>query len=490
MPFGKQPTKVPCPIFIKEPIHWYCERKLRELQEEVEKQNLDYILGVNQADYAQYLIDHYSIGTPVLDFSNAHSSWEERDVLDEYKYVIICTVPITGDFSYLKYKPDNCTELLSQLESCRDEGFYPPSNSYGTFITLNTYYFFRLNSLSGEKDLIKKYSKEEIQALVQKPQDIRFHYEITLEELKNALDDADMLAEPYFHLEIVSREKSGNKEEARKILNSVKSCAKLLAQQIKEFNSEVKRLAPQLIRERRKRILKNEQTLKSIGLPIKRRDNLPETYTIPTPNFRKSVTVMPPVTDKVYAAEPTLEEKTYVDILQTIHDVGKVFERLPSTYSNRHEEDLRDLFLLYLEPRYEGSATGETFNVSGKTDILIRHKNSNAFIAECKFWAGPKEYLDAITQLLSYLTWRDSKAAIILFARTKSISSVIQTVKDTTAHHPNYLGFVNEKEQSWLNYRFHIINDRNREVKLAVLIFHFRPVGDNGDQIRPGTFSN
>lgn len=41
----------------------------------------------------------------------------------------------------------------------------------------------------------------------------------------------------------------------------------------------------------------------------------------------------------------------------------------------------------------------ETFNSSGKTDILIRVENRNIFIAECKFWRGPKSFGEAIEQL-------------------------------------------------------------------------------------------
>jgi hypothetical protein len=61
---------------------------------------------------------------------------------------------------------------------------------------------------------------------------------------------------------------------------------------------------------------------------------------------------------------------------------------------------------------FEGQATGETFNFQGKTDILIRAQGKNIFIAECKFWKGEKVFLETIDQLLSYLSWRDSKAAI------------------------------------------------------------------------------
>jgi hypothetical protein len=41
--------------------------------------------------------------------------------------------------------------------------------------------------------------------------------------------------------------------------------------------------------------------------------------------------------------------------------------------------------------------------------------------------------------------------------------------------HPNFLGFVSEQGESWYNYRFHLPGDRNRELKLAVMLFHTPP---------------
>lgn len=148
------------------------------------------------------------------------------------------------------------------------------------------------------------------------------------------------------------------------------------------------------------------------------------------------------------------------------------FERLPSTYAGKEEEHLRDHILLILEPNFEGSATGETFNKAGKTDILLRHEGKNVFIAELKFWHGKKAYLDTISQLLSYLTWRDSKAAVVVFVKNKEFSSVLETVKKITLEHDNCLGFVSEQEEGWFHYSFHINEDRNREVKLSVMLFH------------------
>jgi hypothetical protein len=54
-----------------------------------------------------------------------------------------------------------------------------------------------------------------------------------------------------------------------------------------------------------------------------------------------------------------LDETIYQEILKTIHETGKVFERLPSTYTGKDEESLRDHLILHLEPRFEYSSTGE-----------------------------------------------------------------------------------------------------------------------------------
>lgn len=212
----------------------------------------------------------------------------------------------------------------------------------------------------------------------------------------------------------------------------------------------------------------------SLGVPIKKRENLPQTFAVPTPATRKKISVAKPVvTEKGYRPEPTLEDSTYREILRYLHDWGKQLERMPSTYSGKSEEALRDLFLAHIEPYFEGTATGETFNKSGKTDILLRFEGKNVFVAECKRWRGQQSYLDAISQLLRYLTWRDSKAAVMMFIKNKDISSVLQTIEQATSQHPNYLGLVSKQDESWLNYRFHLNDDSNREVKLAVLLFHY-----------------
>lgn len=274
--------------------------------------------------------------------------------------------------------------------------------------------------------------------------------------------------------EVISLEENSEeiKSKAERIIHALKTQYEYLVSEVEKYNDSLPTLVKQLFQERRQYFLDKNEMLASLGVPVKKREDLPETYAIPTPEFRKSVSVEPQVTEVGYEPEPTLAEPVYQDILQIIHDLGKGFEQLPSTYLDKGEEDLRDYIRLFLGLHFEGSTTSETFNKSGKTDILIQHEKSNAFIAECKFWKGKKGYLKTITQLLRYLTWRDSKAAVIMFVRNKDLSSVLQIAEEVTPNHSNYLGFGDKKEDTWFNYRFHINGDPNREVKLGVLFFH------------------
>lgn len=274
--------------------------------------------------------------------------------------------------------------------------------------------------------------------------------------------------------EIVSIRKNAREinEETHSYIEDLKRQLEFSTKEIESYNAQLRTKIEMTFKARKQGILNNREILASLDVPIKKREDLPQTYAIPTPQTRKNITTKPNVTVSGYKPEPTLDQPAYHEILQTIHDVGKVFERLPSTYSGKSEENLRDHILLYLEPRFEGSATGETFNKSGRTDILIRYENSNVFIAECKFWRGQKGYLAAITQLLRNLTWRDSKAAVVVFVKNRNFSSVLRIVEEITPNHPNYLGFKDKEDESWFNYRFHIDGDPNREVKLAVLLFH------------------
>lgn len=267
-------------------------------------------------------------------------------------------------------------------------------------------------------------------------------------------------------VERISREKDS---EMRTVLGQLKS----VTSDVDRYNSSIQGQIKMAFESRKNQLLKKNNVLVSLGVPIKKIGGVSSTFSIPSPPKRKRISIAKPtVTEVGFSPEPSLDNLEYDQILQIIHDVGRVFERLPSLYANKEEEHLRDHFLLMLEPNFEGSATGETFNKKGKTDILLRHEGSNVFIAECKFWTGKKGFLDTISQLLGYLTWRDSKASVIMFVPNKDFTAVLDTAKQEIINHPNYVEFLNVKDDTWLNYKFHLNDDRNRLVSMAIMLYH------------------
>lgn len=165
---------------------------------------------------------------------------------------------------------------------------------------------------------------------------------------------------------------------------------------------------------------------------------------------------------------------SYEAIVGVIYSYGREIERLPSIYQHKGEEALRDLFVAHLgQYCLQGSATGETFNKKGKTDILVRYRSSNIFIAECKFWRGPELYLATLSQLLGYLTWRDAQAAAIIFVQNKSFTEVLRKVETETAKHGSCIALVSREAETWFRYHFRDENDPDRKLAIDVLLFHF-----------------
>lgn len=106
-------------------------------------------------------------------------------------------------------------------------------------------------------------------------------------------------------------------------------------------------------------------------------------------------------------------------ITTVIDTFGASMERTPASFTPLGEEQLRDQLLSVLSTHYNNT-TGETFRNHGKTDIHIPFENHSAYIAECKVWHGKKKFLDAIEQLFSYTTWRDTKVSVIVFNKEVS----------------------------------------------------------------------
>lgn len=394
-----------------------CSNILRNQRSSIEKaikgQNDDYILNVNREEYIQHIISEYSI-TPI----EIHK----------------------GDLSVSSHE-----EMIS-AEMHPNTYFMDRGSSFPRDVLV-----FHL-PFTGDPTLLKvRASTYSMSAPM-----ITIEQECICFKIINFDLDAEKI-----------------KQKSEATIQSLETQNSYLSRDLEQFNSSIERHASNIFDTRKEQLLKKNDLIASLGVPVKESGNKSSTFSIPAKRTKAIASkAKPQVTEKGYTPEPTLDAEIYRQILKIIHDVGKQFERLPSTYSSKEEEHLRDHMLLILEPNFEGSATGETFNKSGKTDILLRHEGKNVFIAELKFWHGQKVFLETISQLLGYLTWRDSKAAVVVFVRNKDFMSVLETAKDCIPKHENYLGFVNEEDEGWYHYRFHINDDKNREVKLSVMLFH------------------
>ncbi|MFH9944196.1 hypothetical protein ACH4OT_33360 [Streptomyces murinus] len=104
--------------------------------------------------------------------------------------------------------------------------------------------------------------------------------------------------------------------------------------------------------------------------------------------------------------------------------------------------------------------------------ILIRVEDRNVFIGECKIWNGPQAIEEAITQLLRYLVWRDSKAALLVFIRDTEPTSSIQKAIQKIEGHPNHRRTLQAREADG-RYDFVLSanDDLEREIHLAFLPF-------------------
>ena len=181
-----------------------------------------------------------------------------------------------------------------------------------------------------------------------------------------------------------SAEREKLKSEIDAHINSLSNAVQNLNRDVENHNNSAPQTVKSAIQRKRQLAESTLGAVTALGIPIKRRGE-PLTFAVPTKR-RVSPLSRPKVPTEPYRREPILEEEEYQHILKVMRSMSLVIERNPNAFRSLDEEAIRTHFLLQLNGHYEGSATGETFNTSGKTDILIRADNRNVFIAECKFW--------------------------------------------------------------------------------------------------------
>ncbi|WP_342257655.1 hypothetical protein [Spiroplasma endosymbiont of Nomada ruficornis] len=356
------------------------ESKKQQIKNEVEQCEDNYILNVNEEEYTNYLYDKFSLDEITLSFDTAESDVEEAIVNGQDFFGHHCQTKKPR----IKFKIPvfGSYELLS----------YSPSS------------FIMVWGLFSNKNINLSSNC------------------LSFEIISYQDDNIESVNHEYNQMEKVIKDNTG-----------------IINRDLKEFNVNLKPYISNVFKNRKEVLLKRQKDFTRLKIPLKQNKNMSETFSIPISKPGKRIEI-PKIVTKSHISEstPIIDVRFYEEILKIINDCGKEFERLKNSYQQNQEEDFRNNILFVINSHFNGTATGETFNVSVKTDILLRYDNSNVFIAECKIWNGISHFKKAIDQLIGYLTWRDTKTALIIFVRKSNVKNVIETIKLQINEHKKF----------------------------------------------------
>jgi hypothetical protein len=241
--------------------------------------------------------------------------------------------------------------------------------------------------------------------------------------------------------------------------------------QINGYNQHLDRTIGDAIKQRRQRLKQHDDLAALLNIPVQEKTGAPPLKRIPLEIRRPPPLAVPPKGGM--KPEPGIDETAYEKILNVIRHEGRSFETTPATFAKFDEEELRDILLAHLNGHFEGGASGETFRRKGKTDIRIEDKDRSAFVGECKVWSGAGEITKAVGQLLSYLTWRDSKAALVIFNKAVAgFSELPERMHQAILDHPFFVKEISMNVPGEYRFVMRSEEDPGRRVTVHAFLFN------------------
>lgn len=270
--------------------------------------------------------------------------------------------------------------------------------------------------------------------------------------------------------DVMEQEREGVVAALKAEIDKIETYLEYSRRDIAAANEQLRAGVRQAAQARRAKVLADRDTEAILGDPLHRDQDVAKTYRVQPVTRRRVTPVRQARAQEPFAPEPAITSEDFANIITDIVATTRMFERLAVTYADQREERLRDQILTALHGIY-GAATGETFSKRGKTDIYLPWgEGGDVFLAECKWWTGPKNFTEHdLPQLLDrYITWRDTHAAMVLFIRNKDATAVIAEAENIVRAHPRYL-----RDASPINgtptFVLHKDGDRDREITLALV---------------------
>lgn len=91
-------------------------------------------------------------------------------------------------------------------------------------------------------------------------------------------------------------------------------------------------------------------------------------------------------------------------------------------------------------------------------------------------WTGQKAVGDAITQLDSYLTWRDCKTALVYFVRRKDFLKVLEAAEDALRAYDGMKN-ITAVDKNEFECLFLSKSNIGQQIKMRVLLFNLYSEG-------------
>lgn len=241
-------------IFRKIELRSFLEKCLDMLNQEVQSEDKNKLLNMNKTKYIEYLVDRYQI-EPLVFF------WDK-------KYVTECEEIIPAAWFPSDFFVEEGEEYSKQI------------------ITYHIPY-------SGNKNLLN----------CSRSNFLGWSIEVEIEGSEISFDIINWRDDPE---EI--------KRDAEEIILNIQKQENYIKSEVHGFNSNLENKTCQIFQARKVLILKQYNLIESLGVPFKKAEKIPITFSVPL--IKKKPLIKPSAPSEKFTPEPTLDESIYADILK------------------------------------------------------------------------------------------------------------------------------------------------------------------------------
>ena len=233
-----------------------------KLKNKIHSEETGYILNINENEYVEHLVSEFSIDPPILDIENKFITHEEK--------------------------------MIPADRHPRESFFITDNKSYPRQAIK---YHLPFN---GEIEVINFKPSTSLLWTIELDHEINDDGEFLCFEIINFTNDAEK----------TKRDSDQNLSNLQKQLGN-------LANEVNNYNASLSENARMLLKERKESLKSNNSFLDQLGVPVKKRDNVPSTFSIPAPKAKKKIIPRPSPSNSG-TPDPTLDTETQYFVLSTI----------------------------------------------------------------------------------------------------------------------------------------------------------------------------